>query len=282
MKSGPSTPCPRRCSQIAWTIAAMCASLKEPRSEEPRWPLVPKLTRWAGSPISGLRSWYSRSRRARSTRRSGGAGLPARGEGATAIARRRLPAREPRGALAVHRGGTEEGAVEHAALEPDLHVALPGEADAAVRLDDVARDLHRALAEVRLRERGRARRLLGEMVERVGRVPDQGARGLELERHARELVLQRLEVADRDAERLARLRILDRHLDEARARAPGVRGEQHEPGVAHAARGPGTPGQRLARRALEDDGVDPPRAVDALDRRDRHPLRAALDEAEPS
>src|SRR6266851_5391371 len=40
MYSGPSMPRPRRYSQIAWVVARMCASVKEPRSGEPRCPLV--------------------------------------------------------------------------------------------------------------------------------------------------------------------------------------------------------------------------------------------------
>src|SRR5262245_44184822 len=78
-------PWPRRYSQIAWVMARMCASLKEPRSEEPRCPLVPKLARCAGSPGSGARPKYSRSRRARSTSISFGAGFPASGESAVAM-----------------------------------------------------------------------------------------------------------------------------------------------------------------------------------------------------
>src|ERR1039458_3262823 len=58
----------------------MCASVKVPTSEDPRWPLVPKLTTWVGSLTSGLRSKYSRSSRATSTSISFGAGLPASGE----------------------------------------------------------------------------------------------------------------------------------------------------------------------------------------------------------
>ena len=56
MYSGPSMPWLDRCSQIACVMARMCASLNEPRSEEPRWPLVPKATRCAGSPVSGAAS----------------------------------------------------------------------------------------------------------------------------------------------------------------------------------------------------------------------------------
>ena len=56
MNSGPSMPCSVRYSTIAWVIAAMCASLKEPLRAEPRCPEVPKATRWAGSSASGTRS----------------------------------------------------------------------------------------------------------------------------------------------------------------------------------------------------------------------------------
>src|SRR6266446_5004522 len=65
---------------MAWVIARMWASVNDPRKGDPRCPLVPKLTRWAGSSRSGRHSKYSRSRRARSTSISFGASLPARGE----------------------------------------------------------------------------------------------------------------------------------------------------------------------------------------------------------
>ena len=42
--------------QIACVTAAMWASVNEPRSDEPRCPLVPKLTSWVGSSGSGVRS----------------------------------------------------------------------------------------------------------------------------------------------------------------------------------------------------------------------------------
>src|SRR5262245_50445586 len=191
-----------------------------------------------------------------------------------------LPAGEAGGALAVGGGGTEEGAAEQAALEPELDVALPGEADPAVTLDGVARHLHRALADVRLGERGGARGLLGEVVEGVRGVPDQRARRLDLERHVRELVLERLEVSDRDPELLARLRLLHRRRAEPRPRAERVRRQQHEAGVAHARRRARRLRQQLAGRALEDDRVEAARPVDALDGRERHALRAPLDERE--
>src|ERR1019366_3491414 len=65
---------------MAWVMARMCASVKVARSDDPRWPLVPKLTIWVGSRRSGLRSKYSVSSRATSTSISFGAGLPASGE----------------------------------------------------------------------------------------------------------------------------------------------------------------------------------------------------------
>ena len=46
-------PWPRRYSQTACVIARMCASLKLRASALPRWPLVPKATRWAGTVTSG-------------------------------------------------------------------------------------------------------------------------------------------------------------------------------------------------------------------------------------
>jgi hypothetical protein len=49
---------------MACVMARICASVNEPRSDEPRCPLVPKLTRCSGSPRSGRWRKYSRSRRA--------------------------------------------------------------------------------------------------------------------------------------------------------------------------------------------------------------------------
>src|SRR5438046_7043030 len=58
----------------------MWASLNDRWKGEPRCPLVPKLTRWAGSLGSGRHAKYARSSRARSTSIAFGAGLPASGE----------------------------------------------------------------------------------------------------------------------------------------------------------------------------------------------------------
>ncbi len=51
--SGPSVPWAARYSTIAWVVARMCHSLNAVRRLEPRWPDVPKLTRWSISPGSG-------------------------------------------------------------------------------------------------------------------------------------------------------------------------------------------------------------------------------------
>ena len=37
-------------------VARMCGELNEPERLEPRWPDVPKMTRWAGSVRSGFTS----------------------------------------------------------------------------------------------------------------------------------------------------------------------------------------------------------------------------------
>src|SRR5919197_1540316 len=65
---------------MAWVIARICASMNVPPSDDPRCPLVPKLTRCVGSLMSGKRSKYPRSRRATSINSSVGAGRPASGE----------------------------------------------------------------------------------------------------------------------------------------------------------------------------------------------------------
>ena len=77
---GSSVPCASRKSQMACVIARMCDSVKVPVSGEPLWPLVPKITIWLRSLISGRRATYSCSSRAKSTSSFFGAGRPARAE----------------------------------------------------------------------------------------------------------------------------------------------------------------------------------------------------------
>jgi hypothetical protein len=54
MNSGPVMPASVRCWQIAWAMARMWDSLKAVSKAEPRWPEVPKATRWVGMAGSGL------------------------------------------------------------------------------------------------------------------------------------------------------------------------------------------------------------------------------------
>ena len=55
-KRGPVVPLLWRYSTMAWVMAAMWSSLKAVLKEEPRWPEVPKETRWAGMAGSGWSS----------------------------------------------------------------------------------------------------------------------------------------------------------------------------------------------------------------------------------
>jgi len=100
--------------------------------------------------------------------------------------------------------------VMQAALEEDVHVALPGEADAPVQLHSIARDLHEAVAQVRLGVGRHQRCLPGQLRKRVGSVPDQRARRLELRGHLGAHVFHRLERADQPPELLALLGVVDR------------------------------------------------------------------------
>ncbi len=175
-------------------------------------------------------------------------------------------------------GAPSQSAVEHHALEPDLDVALPGEADAAVRLDRVARDLLRAVGDVGLRERRRARRLGRRVVEGVRRVPPEPARRVDVERHVRELVLHRLELRERLAELLARPDVGGGHAHELVRRAEGVGGEQH---ARARRRGGRRRPSRAARRAAPSkvDAGERPAAVERRLRRDAH-AAAGLDQRE--
>jgi hypothetical protein len=180
----------------------------------------------------------------------------------------------------VQRGLAEEGAVEHHALEPQLDVALPGEADAPVGLDRVPGDLHGPIAHVGLRDGRHARRLVRNVVEGVGGVPHETPRRLDVEGHVHELVLERLEVADGDAELLAGLGVLDAHVHEPPGGAEGIGGEQDECRVAQPRRRGRPFGQGLARGLAEHDGVEGPHAVDALEAVHVHAAGLALHQGE--
>ena len=131
-----------------------------------------------------------------------------------------------------------------AALEEDVHVALPGEADPPVQL-------HRAVGDEAPRVRGgalrHARGLLGVGVAGVDaarRMEEQRAGAIDLHHGVHQGVLHGLEEADRPVELGARAGVLDRRLELPLARAAEVRGgrdEQRGPGA-------GERGKRVAGR----------------------------------
>src|SRR5438034_301564 len=131
--------------------------------------------------------------------------------------------------LAVVLGVAVERLQRLRALEVEVQVVFPGEADAAVHLDGVAADLARGVADVRLRHRGRERAVLGAAGERPRCVVGRRVRVLDLQQHLGALVADRLEGADRLAELLAHLRVLHGHVQ-----AP-ARGAQHLGGGADGA-----------------------------------------------
>ena len=85
MNSGPVMRAPCRCSQIAWLMARMCASLKALLKAEPRCPEVPKATRCDGTAGSGRPEKYAVTNRGTLTSMDAGAVLPASGLTSAAI-----------------------------------------------------------------------------------------------------------------------------------------------------------------------------------------------------
>ena len=160
---------------------------------------------------------------------------------------------------------SEQHAVEERALVPDVDVAIPGEADAAVNLDRVPRRFEIAIGEVRLREGGEARGFLQGHVPGMSGVPEQATRRLGAHGHVGELVLHRLELRDRLAELLARARVRDGHLDETLRAAESIRRQEHACGVAHALRDAFAARERLGRDVVEAEARERTRAVRSLE-----------------
>ena len=106
-----------------------------------------------------------------------------------------------------------------------------------MRLDRIAANLHEAIGNVRFRHRSGALGFVRDFVQSVGRIPVECTRRFDIERHVRELVLERLEVADRHSKLLARLRVLDGHLHQTRGTAEGVSGQQNQTEVPSSRRG---------------------------------------------
>ena len=128
----------------------------------------------------------------------------------------------------------------------------------------VARDLHRAVGDVGLGQRRRPSRLVLDVIEGMGRIPIETAGRLDLQGHVGELVLQGLEVPDRDTELLALLGVLDTHVEQALAAAEGVGRQQHQGRIAHALGRRSALGQHLTGCAVEGHGAELARAVDQI------------------
>ena len=83
------------------------------------------------------------------------------------------------------------------ALEPEMGVVVPGEADAAVDLDRVDRGLHIGIRGARLGQRGQRRQVGIVLGRRRGRGIGGGLGQLDIDQHVGLLVLHRLERGDR-------------------------------------------------------------------------------------
>ena len=150
-----------------------------------------------------------------------------------------------------------------AALEEEVQVVLPGEADAAVDLERGARHAAPGLAGVGLGAGGGERGGLGLVVERPRRPQDGRPRPLDLEQHLRAGVRDGLVGADRAAELLALLGVGDRHLHRPLGDADRV-GRVHHRRLQPRALDVGA--ERLALAAAHAE--QPPRGVERLDRLD--------------
>jgi hypothetical protein len=92
-----------------------------------------------------------------------------------------------------------------------VDIVVPGEADSAVHQHRAIGAAHVDRAEQRLGHRGRPRCVVRPGVLRVGRIPQQRARRLQLGDDLGRRMLERLERSDRLAELLAHLGIFHGH-----------------------------------------------------------------------
>src|SRR5262245_56982835 len=122
-------------------------------------------------------------------------------------------------AVEVPAGRADEVLVGRRSAQEQVEIVLPRVADAAVDLDAVLEDAARGFAGRGLGDVAGppAVRVVG--VDAHRRVVHRRSRPLERERHLRELVLDRLEAADRHVELLAFLRVRERHREDLASRA---------------------------------------------------------------
>src|SRR5688572_3011294 len=125
-------------------------------------------------------------------------------------------------------GGVPEGDLRALrALEVEMHVVLPGEADSAVNLDAIAGRMAVRVGAVCLGHGRRERRVRHVVRHRPTGVVRDRLRALHLDQHVGALVLDRLKAPDRPAELLADLRVLDRHVEDALGAAAHLGAEPH-------------------------------------------------------
>ena len=115
------------------------------------------------------------------------------------------------------------------ALEVQVRVVLPGEADAAVDLDVLGRAVEVRLGTERLGEARGDRQFVVTFLGRPGGVVRGRLRRLDVQEHVGALVLDRLERSDRPTELHAVLRVLDRVVEDA-LRATDLFGGQRRGG----------------------------------------------------
>ena len=147
--------------------------------------------------------------------------------------------------LALPGGTAEQGGARARALEVQLHVVLPGVADATVQLDRTRGAIVEGIAAVALGDRGRLGQLLGALVRDTRRVPGGRLGRLDLHHHVGQAVLERLKAADRAAELHALLDVLSGHLEHLLGAAERLGGQRD----ARQVKAPGRARHRPHRRA---------------------------------
>ena len=115
----------------------------------------------------------------------------------------------------MNRSVAEIGLAGQSAPMEQVHVVLPGKADAAMDLDRLAGDILAHIRGVGFRHRHRGRGLRGPFIHGPASVVSKRAGIFDRHHHVHAFVLDRLESADRLAELNARFSIIDRHVQRA-------------------------------------------------------------------
>src|SRR5579862_3057081 len=148
----------------------------------------------------------------------------------------------------------------------EMAVELPGDAHAAMGLDVLLRRLVIGLARRHPRGRRGHRQLGRARLQRPGAVVAMGAGQFERDINIGELVLDRLERADRPAEGIALQRVVPRHVEAGLGAADLLEGEKDRCTVERALYVAPSPfAQRMARRIIEAEGGLAAGAVEGLD-----------------